>query len=550
MNAYGQKTLPDAIKFSDQLFKVVDKGVISFEELASNLGSVNAVAAANKVEFKEVGAAFIELTRAGVSAAESETAIANLIRSIAGASPEAAAYAKSLGVELSDVALETKGLSGVMDELYRATGGAASVMDKMIPEARASKAALTLGKEGAEGFKRALDEMALAAGSTEKALSQQTKAASFSVNKLKIEAEALKGAFGEFTIKAMGPFIESLREGIKFLSSLSDETKETIATWAVFAMKAAGLGAIIITTAFAFTKIAGAIGALSPIIAFIIADFVSVAALVGVGGALASSLIAFTGIIWGLYQAYKGVNAAIDLFKAKAQNQIENSAMEKTKKDALSLTKEFHSLSDAQKESLKPDKLREYSQAFTNLITTAQTGAAKKYLREQAIGLEQMAKGLDIQAKGIKDNKEAQGKVDREKGRLNAVQAAKDAEAVEKAAKEAESKRKAAIEKQKQLDLQYADFQKDLAYKKATYNLTAFKKELFDINKARQEDLAKARTQGDKNSINAIYNKQVADATKKHNDELKAEKDRTDKEDQDRREKEIADIQKKKAKLD
>lgn len=557
MNAYNQKTLPDAIKFSDQLFKVVDKGVISFEELATNLGSVSATASANKVAFKEVGAAFIELTRVGVSAAESETAITNLIRSIAGASPEAKAFAKNLGVDLSDVALETKGLVGVMDELYRATGGAASVMDKIIPEARASKAALTLGKEGAEGFKRALDEMATSAGSAEKALSQQALAGQFGIDKLKTETELLKGVFGDLVIEITGPFVEGLRNLIKFLLSLDEETKKSIVSWGLFIVKITAVLGVIGSLALAFgpasalvTGILGVGAAIKTLLLVgflgsagnlgLIGAFSAISAALGTQGAvilgltaLAGSLAVITAAAAAAYGAFKTMQAAWGWLEAKSQNNIEQAAADKQKKNALELTKEFHKLNQAQKEALKSDKLREYSQAFTDLITSASSGSAKKYLRDQAIGLEQMAKGLEEQAKVVKAGKIEQSKLDAQAGRDYAEQVEKDLKAKEEAEKKAKAAKEKAIADQKRKDEDYLQFSKDLADKKAKINLDAFQKELYEIEKARKADLSKTRTQGDKDTVNAVYNKQVEDATKAHNEQIAKDAAETTKKSQD-----------------
>ena len=400
MNAYNRKTLKDSIEFSDQLFRVVDKGVISFEQLSSNLGSVNAVAAASGVQFKEVGAAFIELTRAGISASESETAISNLIRSIADPSKEAAEYAKLLGVELGDTALQTKGLSGVLDELSEATNGSLSIMSKLIPESRAAKAALNLAKDGATGFTRALGEMETAAGSTDRALSQQSKSFDFQMRKMKQSIDVLKIEFGDIINTAMMPFVDNIRYMVEGFVKLDKNTKENIVQLGLFTI---GLGA--------------ALGALK---------LLNIA--MGIfGGLLTKSNIALTiavGFFYSLDKAIKSVSNATDGWNLVIKEVLENftilgqkinllKGLEEInlfgkvgnyieyKKQELELSKQENEQLKTKENSLKTirslmqkersgqvlssTEQKQYSEASTNLITFASNNEAKKRLRDQAI---------------------------------------------------------------------------------------------------------------------------------------------------------------------
>src|SRR5690606_16670858 len=79
LNAYG-KSAEEAGNVSDVLFKVVDSGVISFEQLANNLGNTIPLASQLGVTIEELGAAYSLLTVNGVQAAQAETQIAALMR--------------------------------------------------------------------------------------------------------------------------------------------------------------------------------------------------------------------------------------------------------------------------------------------------------------------------------------------------------------------------------------------------------------------------------------------------------------------------------------
>ena len=64
--------LPNAAKVSDTMFKTVDKGVISFEELSSNIGGVVGTANLADIEFNELWCTCI-YDHKGIGAAEATT---------------------------------------------------------------------------------------------------------------------------------------------------------------------------------------------------------------------------------------------------------------------------------------------------------------------------------------------------------------------------------------------------------------------------------------------------------------------------------------------
>ena len=515
MNAYNRKTLKDSIEFSDQLFRVVDKGVISFEQLSSNLGSVNAVAAASGVQFKEVGAAFIELTRAGISASESETAISNLIRSIADPSKEAAEYAKLLGVELGDTALQTKGLSGVLDELSEATNGSLSIMSKLIPESRAAKAALNLAKDGATGFTRALGEMETAAGSTDRALSQQSKSFDFQMRKMKQSIDVLKIEFGDIINTAMMPFVDNIRYMVEGFVKLDKNTKENIVQLGLFTI---GLGA--------------ALGALK---------LLNIA--MGIfGGLLTKSNIALTiavGFFYSLDKAIKSVSNATDGWNLVIKEVLENftilgqkinllKGLEEInlfgkvgnyieyKKQELELSKQENEQLKTKENSLKTirslmqkersgqvlssTEQKQYSEASTNLITFASNNEAKKRLRDQAIFRKKLSDDLlttetanESKAKQLADKKA----IDNKK-RLEKLEEDNEKQ------KELDKKLK---EKQKKDDEDYKSFKIRINDEILKNTLSSMDYELAQVKKKRDEDLKLAKTKDERNKIEFVYQK-------------------------------------------
>ncbi len=67
LNAYGLGA-ENAANISDMMFQTVNDGVISFEQLANNLGNTLPVAASLGIGFDQLGAAYAQMTLSGVNA--------------------------------------------------------------------------------------------------------------------------------------------------------------------------------------------------------------------------------------------------------------------------------------------------------------------------------------------------------------------------------------------------------------------------------------------------------------------------------------------------
>ncbi|MBM4449023.1 MAG: phage tail tape measure protein, partial [Chloroflexi bacterium] len=121
INSYP-KGMYDAKTASDLLFQTVNLGVLTFEELASQIGDVLPTAATTGVSLKEIGAALATMTRGGISAAESVTALNQMLLSYIDPSDEAIGLANKLGIEFNVQAIQAKGLAGVMNDLASKVG--------------------------------------------------------------------------------------------------------------------------------------------------------------------------------------------------------------------------------------------------------------------------------------------------------------------------------------------------------------------------------------------------------------------------------------------
>lgn len=171
MNAYGL-TAQDAERVTDVFFQTVKDGVITFPELAQNIGEVANSAALAGVSLESLGAAIATMTKRGVNAAETVTSLNRILLSIVSPQQDAADAARQLGVDWSVTHLRAVGLVGIMQELQEATGGNVEVLNQIVPDIRSFRAAAVLAGTGAADFRTEMERMRGSTGTTEEAFNK------------------------------------------------------------------------------------------------------------------------------------------------------------------------------------------------------------------------------------------------------------------------------------------------------------------------------------------------------------------------------------------
>jgi TP901 family phage tail tape measure protein len=180
LNAYGLKA-KDAADVSDVLFSTVNLGVISFDELANNLGDVVGATAAAKVGIDEVGAAIATMTLSGIKGAQATTSLSSLTTKLVQPSTALAELYDKLGYKSGAAALETKGLHGVMEDLRVATGGNITTMLQLFPDIEAARGALALMANDGANYTKVADQITdktKRMGATQAVLDEQMKGVS------------------------------------------------------------------------------------------------------------------------------------------------------------------------------------------------------------------------------------------------------------------------------------------------------------------------------------------------------------------------------------
>lgn len=210
LNAYRQPAAK-AGKVSDILFRTVDRGVITFEELASTLGQTTPLAAQLKVPLEEVGAAIATMTKQGLSGAEANTRLRGILVQMVKPTEGLNAAFKELNVESGeDLIKQTGSIQKALVALIGTTDGSKEAVGEMFTNQRALIGALALTGQNAKAAAKDLTGMKDASGATALALSQQSKSLNFQFQKLSASIQALAIRFGTVLLPPITAVVKEL----------------------------------------------------------------------------------------------------------------------------------------------------------------------------------------------------------------------------------------------------------------------------------------------------------------------------------------------------
>ncbi|GEM_PF-5092195 len=283
LNAYGMSA-DEVNRVTDVLFKTVERGVVTFAELAGNIGQVVSTAAQAGVPVEELGAAIATMTRAGVQAPEAVTSLNQVLLSFIRPTDKAREVARAMGLELTATNLAAKGLSGVMLELGQAlaisleeldaleAAGAenAEVMDlvarrmgmtseklaELFPNVRALRSALVLASGGGKEFAGDVQAMAQATGAAAAALEEQSKSLRLEWAKTMATARALWIEVGTVAL----PVLKELTGGLRVVVQALRAMPAPLRTLTVLIVAATGALAALTAACVVFNTQARAAG--------------------------------------------------------------------------------------------------------------------------------------------------------------------------------------------------------------------------------------------------------------------------------------------------
>ena len=219
LNAY-RRPASDASAISDVLFKTVDRGVISFEELSTTIGQTLPFASNLKVPITDLGAAMATMTKEGLDGAEASTRLRNVMVAMLKPGDALKETIKGLGFNSGEALIKSKGLQGALDLLSKSTHGNKAEMALLFPNVRALGGALALTGANSRGANKDLREMGKSGGATGRALSQQAQSISYQWNKAKAQLSAAAITLGNHLVPTVvkvsrwvNKFTQEMQEG-------------------------------------------------------------------------------------------------------------------------------------------------------------------------------------------------------------------------------------------------------------------------------------------------------------------------------------------------
>ena len=262
LNAY-RRPASDARAVSDDLFQTVNLGVVSFDELANNIGGVLPAAAAMKVDLKEVGAAISTLTKEGQSGANASVNLNAALTALIKPSEGMSAALKELGAESAVSLIETKGFQGALEALMGATDGTQESVANLFPNVRAMRAAFGLTGINAKSAAEDIRGFQNDTGATAKVLAEQSKSVSYQWNELKAEASALAIEVGDKLMPVFHTLLGDLGDAVRWFTDLPEGVQLTTLKIAGLAVAVGGLARVLGPSVKLMGTFVGAIGTMT-----------------------------------------------------------------------------------------------------------------------------------------------------------------------------------------------------------------------------------------------------------------------------------------------
>jgi TP901 family phage tail tape measure protein len=216
LNVYGQENI-SAEEAADSLFKTVQIGKTTIDELNQSLGLALPSAQAAGVGLNDLNAAIALLTANGRKTSVAVTEVNALLSAFA-------RNGDKLGKGLDLTAVQTEGLATVVARLTTVTGGSSDKLIELLGSQEAVRAALTLGAKSGETYNKFLRDVSTNAGATSDAFNLVAQSADFQFKQLQAELEDLKITLGNELLPIIISVGKFLRDALSFDGSSALES--------------------------------------------------------------------------------------------------------------------------------------------------------------------------------------------------------------------------------------------------------------------------------------------------------------------------------------
>lgn len=218
LNAYGDSSEKAQLR-ADQFFQTVNLGVTTIPELSKSLGLVTSTAASAGVSFEELSAAIATATLRGQTTSAAIEGIRGVINSLISPTAGAQKEFERLGITVNATTLQQKGLLATLQEIRDASGGQIDSINKIIEGQVGLATALALSKDGGQAFKANLEQIAGAAGASDKALAQVNQGVNESSKAFQASLERLKISAAEAAIPIEKTLFGALKSVVDLAAS-------------------------------------------------------------------------------------------------------------------------------------------------------------------------------------------------------------------------------------------------------------------------------------------------------------------------------------------
>ena len=213
INAYGLSA-DDASRIADEFILVQNKGVTTVDELASNMGRAISTGSAYGVNLENLNAAYISLTKGGISTAESTTYLSSMMNELGDSGSDVGkVLQEKTGMSFSQLMDNGYSMADVLDILMASVDGDSSALMNLWGSAEAGKAANAILTQGTDNFRQSLDDLGNSSGTTEDAYSTMMDTAD---GKMKQVKETANDLFIKVFEKAE-PVIAAVLDGFQWL---------------------------------------------------------------------------------------------------------------------------------------------------------------------------------------------------------------------------------------------------------------------------------------------------------------------------------------------
>lgn len=237
---------------ADILFKTVESGVVTFEELALQMSDFTGIAEAAGLELDEVSAAFAALTLSGMPASRAGTALSGVLNKLIKPTELLAETTKSLGYENGLAMVQSLGLKDTLLELSGAVDNDASALSRMFEDVEGLRGVLALTANDASLFENALSDIAVEAnraGAAQSAYAEQSKSVSNKIALFKGTVTALRIELGQYYLPILGAVLDKTTSFIGFIADAPEPVKQLMAGFMALGTVLSAMVALLLVSA-------------------------------------------------------------------------------------------------------------------------------------------------------------------------------------------------------------------------------------------------------------------------------------------------------------